>query len=684
MTKRLPAEVKKQRKPTRVACTFCSQKHLQCDDVRPCKNCTKRGHAASCQDAERKKKKPRPVPQRKRPAPTADKVPRPRGRPRKPKMVLEGLANASGATTEGAVVGSAATPGGPAQSLGQINPELPPTGTGLSNLNLPNLNSLPSFLNTPKAANFGQFQPVVPHSPLNLESLVQKNGVHALDSMSSFPDMKMNSSFWDIKSATAQGSKKLPGDNNNNRNNIPPGDAQLFAKANSAASAIAKNAKSSAAASQPKSSLAQIKSSTSLLNILNPSSASPPPGNKPLDSVSNVATTAIEHTTSANAAKVNSTSSSEDDEDEPNAPLEFKANASFNNKSPSRSPVRTHSRQHSLQQQQPQSQQPRPSDSLMQLTEFLSNATPESTSYKASTTPLSSTGFNVGYARQMNFEMDALNYPSSVSGSGAATFSLDDDDSRPFIEINLEDGTMISSYPNNGTPNSFVFNPNHSQMTNTANEIPNDLEQNDDYTSPLIMRHVIKHPDDIYLTSIVKAYQYPIAYHALIAYLKRRFNKLQLLEIAKCMAKYRPSFISATKSLYENDLIFTERSFQRTLLEYEHLISMSPSPTIIWRRTGEIVAMTNTFCAMTGYSKMSLLSKRTFIVELMDDESTIKYFRSFSDLAFGDLNATYLTDCNLRKATDDDYLKCCCIWTIKRDAFDIPMLIVGQFLPVLE
>lgn len=264
------------------------------------------------------------------------------------------------------------------------------------------------------------------------------------------------------------------------------------------------------------------------------------------------------------------------------------------------------------------------------------------------------------------------------------TDSDDDDDTRPFIVINLEDLTMISSYPNNTTPNSFVYNADHSQMPNTAKEVPHDIEQAENYTSPLIMRHVIKQPDDIYLTSIVKAYQYPKAYHALIAYLKKRFNKRQLLEIAKCMAKYRPSFISATKSLYENDLIFTERSFQRTLLEYENLISMSPSPTIIWRRTGEIVALTNEFAVMTGYSRMSLLSKRTYIVELMDDESTINYFRSFSEFAFGDLNATYVTDCNLRKAEDDNYLRCCCVWTIKRDVFDIPMLIVGQFLPVLE
>lgn len=214
--------------------------------------------------------------------------------------------------------------------------------------------------------------------------------------------------------------------------------------------------------------------------------------------------------------------------------------------------------------------------------------------------------------------------------------------------------------------------------------IPNYIQEEQGYTTPLVFRHMLKTPDDIYLTDLVKSYQYPNLYHALIRYLKQRFDRTQLLTIAKCMAVYRPSFISATKSLFENDLIFTEKSFQRSLLEYENLISMSATPTIIWRRTGEISALTNEFSALTGYTRANLLSKRTFIVELMDDESALRYFKLFSDVAFGDLNATILTDCVIKKADPSQgVLKCACVWTIKRDVFDIPMLIVGQFLPIL-
>ena len=29
------------------------------------------------------------------------------------------------------------------------------------------------------------------------------------------------------------------------------------------------------------------------------------------------------------------------------------------------------------------------------------------------------------------------------------------------------------------------------------------------------------------------------------------------------------------------------------------------------------------------------------------------------------------------------YIEFCSVWTVKRDLFDIPMLIIGQFLPIL-
>lgn len=237
-----------------------------------------------------------------------------------------------------------------------------------------------------------------------------------------------------------------------------------------------------------------------------------------------------------------------------------------------------------------------------------------------------------------------------------------DNNTRPFISLS-DNSTNV---PNSAIPNIM--------LSATVNGI--------DYTSPLIIRHTIKTPEDVYMVNI-QSYNYPKAYHALLNYLKERFNKDQLIRIAETMADYRPSFIAATRSLVELDLLFAERAFQRSLLEYESMTTLSCSPTIMWRRTGEIVAVSTEFSSLTQHTKTSLLSKRTFIIELMNDSSALDYFRLFSSVAFGDLNGVIITECTLLTPTLEP-IKCASTWTVKRDIFDIPMLIVGQFLPILQ
>ncbi|ORY62555.1 uncharacterized protein BCR38DRAFT_345905 [Pseudomassariella vexata] len=110
-----------------------------------------------------------------------------------------------------------------------------------------------------------------------------------------------------------------------------------------------------------------------------------------------------------------------------------------------------------------------------------------------------------------------------------------------------------------------------------------------------------------------------------------------------------------------------------------------------------------------------------FIAELMDDDSVIQFYEDFAQLAFGDSRGHVTRKCRLLKyrtkeATDsltsdepsqkdprgsilsnrvtridgehgisriekDGKMDCTYCWTIKRDMFDIPMLIVMNFLP---
>lgn len=265
--------------------------------------------------------------------------------------------------------------------------------------------------------------------------------------------------------------------------------------------------------------------------------------------------------------------------------------------------------------------------------------------------------------------------------------------------------------------------------------------------------------------SVKEPYQYLAGFHALIAFLQKRFSANKTLRIAKALASVRPSFISCMKTLDRRDLIFMEKCFQRTLLEYEDRMHQCPAPTILCRRTGEIAAVNKEFIALTGWTKDVLLGNEpnrntntggapsgttsgantgraglstpkiqaatldrpegesngrkqaVFIAEILDDDSVIEFYEDFSHLAFGDSRGTVYRSCRILKyrtkeaaeaaaaaeATPqkdprksilsnrvtridgehgisriekDGKVDCRYCWTIKRDVFDIPMLIV--------
>ena len=108
-------------------------------------------------------------------------------------------------------------------------------------------------------------------------------------------------------------------------------------------------------------------------------------------------------------------------------------------------------------------------------------------------------------------------------------------------------------------------------------------------------------------TSVKAPYSYTQGFHALTAFLQKRFPAKKTLRIAKALATIRPSFISCNQHLSHYDLIFMEQAFQRTLIEYEDFVSHYGTPTIMCRRTGEIAGVSKEFSLVTGWSREVLL-----------------------------------------------------------------------------
>ncbi|KAF8443648.1 hypothetical protein BDZ91DRAFT_166916 [Kalaharituber pfeilii] len=301
-------------------------------------------------------------------------------------------------------------------------------------------------------------------------------------------------------------------------------------------------------------------------------------------------------------------------------------------------------------------------------------------------------------------------------------------------------------------------------------------------------------PSHVY-SSVTEPYSYVEAYHRLFATIDPRFTKEKQLRIARAFSAFRPSFIASTQSLRRADLVFQEKTCQRSIHLYEASLPNIGTPTLVCRRSGEVVVVGKEFSMLSGWPKEVLLgekpnlntnvpharedeeaaklSQRTrqrlqnrlngnlgrddddkdgdddvmesrssatsrpqsngpkpvFLLELLDDESVCEFYEDFSKLAFADSTGKVTKKCKILKykappsppSPEDEVknaedgeggkdkrgnrkdlkklksngtsaidvlgssttIECMMCWTLRRDVFDIPMLIVLNFLPNL-
>ncbi|KAG1179238.1 hypothetical protein G6F70_004966 [Rhizopus microsporus] len=189
-------------------------------------------------------------------------------------------------------------------------------------------------------------------------------------------------------------------------------------------------------------------------------------------------------------------------------------------------------------------------------------------------------------------------------------------------------------------------------------------------------------PESVY-NSVQKPFNYAEGFHYLIQYVTEKMSRDDLKRISRALSLFRPSFLSLIMNLTEEDLVFMEKCIQRTLLEYEKLISFSGTPTVVWRRTGEVCLVGKEFSLLTQWTKDMLLNKKTYIYELMENQSAVEYWEKFSSHAFDNTDKACSYSCILRTPQKKP-VPCTFCFTIKRDIFDLPSVIVGNFLPILS
>ncbi|KAI0063620.1 hypothetical protein BV25DRAFT_1801796 [Artomyces pyxidatus] len=185
--------------------------------------------------------------------------------------------------------------------------------------------------------------------------------------------------------------------------------------------------------------------------------------------------------------------------------------------------------------------------------------------------------------------------------------------------------------------------------------------------------------DEVY-GSVTKPYDYTEGYHFLMKILPYRFEKNDILRIVRALAIFRPSLIALQMPLSEEDEVFVEKCVQRSIIELNKLISYSGTPTVVWRRTGEICLVGPEFCMLTEWTKEELLGSRKYIWELFENQSVVEYWENFATHAFENTTQSVYSHCVLLKPNGTPVPATFC-FHIRRDLFDLPSLVIGKRTP---
>ncbi|CEG80237.1 hypothetical protein RMATCC62417_14602 [Rhizopus microsporus] len=115
-----------------------------------------------------------------------------------------------------------------------------------------------------------------------------------------------------------------------------------------------------------------------------------------------------------------------------------------------------------------------------------------------------------------------------------------------------------------------------------------------------------------------------------------------------------------------------------TNLEYSILSNMLGSPLVDAASTSTPNVQQNTLNNIWAPSPI-----KTYIYELMSNPSAVEYWEKYALHAFDNTDSAVYSTCILMSPTKR-VVPCTFCFTIKRDIFDLPSVIVGNFLPILS
>ncbi|OXV09701.1 hypothetical protein Egran_02542 [Elaphomyces granulatus] len=187
-----------------------------------------------------------------------------------------------------------------------------------------------------------------------------------------------------------------------------------------------------------------------------------------------------------------------------------------------------------------------------------------------------------------------------------------------------------------------------------------------------------------YDAGLLKPFNYVKGYARLNQYMEQNLQPLSRQKILRQLDKFRPKFRERMQGLTDIELVYVEMWFERSLMEYDRVFASMAIPACCWRRTGEIFRGNKEMAELIDVPIESLRDGKLAIHEIITEEQLVSYWEKFGAIAFDSTQKAMLTSCTLKPPnlnTTSRGIRCCFSFTIRRDPYNIPSLIIGNFLP---
>ncbi|KAL6711347.1 Transcription factor [Coniothyrium glycines] len=186
---------------------------------------------------------------------------------------------------------------------------------------------------------------------------------------------------------------------------------------------------------------------------------------------------------------------------------------------------------------------------------------------------------------------------------------------------------------------------------------------------------------------LLKPFNYVKGYARLNQYMEQNLQQISRVRVLRQLDRFRPKFRERMEKLNDVDLVRIEMWFDKSLLEYDRVFASMAIPACCWRRTGEIYRGNKEMARLLHVPMSKLRDGNIALHEIIAEPSLVSYWEKFGAIAFDHTQKAILTSCSLKNPdpkSKDPEIRCCFSFTVKRDMWNIPALIVGNFLPITE